>query len=134
MVNTSPVIGRNAWLKIGTTVVGYIKGLTVGVTRGAIKDYVFQSADPAVLEAGNATYPFTADLIWITSAAAADAVLAGTKVTIEIAPENSTPTGQSKITLTNAVLLTWKLTVPQESDVVEAVSGEAKTLAFSTYT
>jgi hypothetical protein len=133
MVNTAPVIGRNAWIKIGDNIVGYIKGFTVGVTRGTIKDYVFQSADPAILEAGNATYPFTADMIWIVSTYAA-LVLAGTKVTIEIAPENSTPTGQSKITMTNAVLLTWKMTGPQEGDVLEAVTGEGKTLAFSTYT
>lgn len=132
MVNTTPVIGRNGWLKIGSTIVGYFKGFTVGIKRGSIKEYQYQSADPCLLEAGNASYPFTCDLIWISSTYAA-MVLAGTKITIEIAPENSTPTGQSKITLTNAILNDWTLTSTQNGSVLEKVSGEGLTLAFTTY-
>ncbi|MCJ7423554.1 hypothetical protein MUP01_04710 [Candidatus Bathyarchaeota archaeon] len=132
MVNSTPVIGRNGWLKIGTQIVGYFKGFTVGVKRGTIKDYVFQSADPAILEAGNASYPFTCDLMHITSTYAA-LVLAGTKSTVEIAPENTTPTGQLKITLTNVILTDWELTSSQDGVVLEKVSGEGQTLAFTTY-
>jgi hypothetical protein len=132
MVNTAPVIGRNGEVWIASKKVGYLKGFTLGISRGTIKDYKYESDTPAILAAGNSTFSFSADSMWIDKEHA-DQVLAGTAITIEIAPESSTPTGQTKITLTSAVLTSWTLTSTQDGVVVQKIAGEAKTLAFTTY-
>jgi hypothetical protein len=132
MVNTAPVIGRNAHIKMNNVVVGYGKNFTIGIRKGIIKEYMFQSTDPGLLETGNCEYPWTCELMWIDSVYAA-LVLDGTKITIEVGPEGSTPVGSTKITLSNAILNTWNLNIKQDGVVLENISGEGKTLAFTTY-
>jgi hypothetical protein len=120
-----PEIGRTAVVLMDSVEIGYAKGCRVGIDAGAIKDYKLGSADPAVLEYGNSSYPFSVDKMWIDSTYV-DKVIAKTKVTLEFRPEG---TGGSlkKYTLANCVLTNWEMTIEQEGVVLESVRGEGKT-------
>jgi hypothetical protein len=132
MVNTSPAIGRNGSININSVEVGYIKGVTFDVDADVIKDYKFTSDVPAVLESGNKTFKFSFQKMFIDTVYAA-LVLAGTKITILLGPANSTPTGQPKYTLSNAIIFHHGFRDEQAGIVIEDGSGEAASLNLGTY-
>jgi hypothetical protein len=132
MVNTTPVVGRNGSITINGAEVGYITNVTFSVDAAILKDYKFTSAVPAVLESGNQTFKFSFDKMYIDTTYAA-LVLAGTKITILLGPANSTPTGQPKYTLTNAIIFTHSFKDAQGGIVMESGSGEAASITLGTY-
>jgi hypothetical protein len=132
MPNTSPVLGRNGSININSVEVGYVKGVSFDLDADVIKDYKFTSAAPAVLESGNQSYKFRFEKMYIDSTYAA-LVLAGTKVTIILGPAGSTPVGQPKYTLSNAIIFHHGWRDEQGGIVIEDGSGEAASLAIATY-
>lgn len=132
MVNTTPGIGRNGSITINGAEAGYVTNVTFDMDAAIIKDYKFTSDVPAVLEAGNKTFKFTFDKMYIDTTYAS-LVLAGTKITILIGPVNSTPTGQPKYTLTNAIIFHHGFKDAQGGVVMENGSGEAAVLTIGTY-
>jgi hypothetical protein len=132
MPNTTPVIGRNGSITINGAEVGYIKGVTFDMDADVIKDYKFTSDVPAVLESGNKTFKFSFEKMFIDTTHAAQ-VLAGTKMTIILGPANSTPTGQPKYTLSNAIIFHHGWRDEQAGIVIENGSGEGASLALGTY-
>ena len=132
MVNTTPVIGRNGSITINGAEAGYIKGVTFDIDADVIKDYKFTSDIPAVLESGNKSFKFSFEKMFIDTKHAAQ-VLAGTKMTIILGPANSTPTGQPKYTLTNAIILHHGWRDEQAGIVIENGSGEGASLTLGAY-
>ena len=134
MPNTTPVLGRNASITLDGASIGYLKGISFDIDAEVIKDYKFTSDLPAVLESGNKTIKFSFQKLYIDSVYAAD-VLAGTKVvSLLIGPANSTPIGQPKYTLGNAIIFHSGFRAEQGGIVIEDGSGEAATLTINTYT
>ena len=132
MPNTTPVIGRNGSITINGAEAGYIKGVTFDMDADVIKDYKFTSDVPAVLESGNKSFKFSFEKMFIDTTHAAQ-VLAGTKMTIILGPANSTPTGQPKYTLSNAIIFHHGWRDEQAGIVIENGSGEGASLALGTY-
>jgi hypothetical protein len=132
MVNTTPVLGRNGSITISETEVGYVKGVTFDLEAEVIKEYKFTSDLPAVLESGNKSFKFKFEKMYIDTAYAT-MVLNGTKVTILLGPANSTPSGQPKYTLTNAIIFHHGFRDEQDGIVIEEGSGEASSLTIGTY-
>jgi len=132
MVNTTPVIGRNGSITINGVEAGYIKGVTFDIDADVIKDYKFTSDIPAILESGNKSFKFSFEKMFIDTMHAAQ-VLAGTKMTIILGPANSTPTGQPKYTLSNAIILHHGWRDEQAGIVIENGSGEGASLALGAY-
>ena len=132
MVNTTPVIGRNGSITINGAEAGYIKGVTFDIDADVIKDYKFTSDVPAVLESGNKSFKFSFEKMFIDTMHAAQA-LAGTKMTIILGPANSTPTGQPKYTLSNAIIFHHGWRDEQAGIVIENGSGEGASLILGTY-
>jgi hypothetical protein len=132
MVNTTPVIGRNGSITINSVEAGYIKGVTFDIDADVIKDYKFTSDVPAVLESGNKSFKFSFEKMFIDTMHAAQ-VLAGTKMTIILGPANSTPTGQPKYTLSNAIILHHGWRDEQAGIVIENGSGEGASLTLGAY-
>ena len=132
MVNTTPVLGRNGSINIGGVEVGYITNVTFDIDAAIIKDYKFTSDVPAVLESGNKTFKFAFTKMYIDTTYAAN-VLAGTKVTIILGPANSTPAGQPKYTLSNAIIFHHDFRDAQNGIVMENGTGEAASLTIGTY-
>ena len=132
MVNTVPVIGRNGSITINGVEAGFITNVTFEVDAAILKEYKFTSDLPAVLEAGNKTFKFSFDKMYIDGTYAS-LVLAGTKITILIGPANSTPAGQPKYTLTNAIITHHSIKDAQGGIVMENGSGESAALTIGTY-
>jgi len=128
---STPVIGRNAVVKKGTTEIGYATGVRCSIDVDLIKEFKIGSDKPAVLESGNKSFPVSVEKMYIDNAYATD-VLSGTKVTIEIAPRG-TGVGNPKITISNVVFTSWELTIDQDGVVMESVEGEGDSLTLGTY-
>ncbi|MEM1558183.1 MAG: hypothetical protein QXG12_06285 [Thermoproteota archaeon] len=127
---STPVIGRNAVVKKGTTEIGYATGVRCSIDVDLIKEFKIGSDKPAVLESGNKSFRVTVDKMYIDNTYATD-VLNGTKVSIEIQPAGA-GTGKPKITISNVVFTSWELTIDQDGVVMESVEGEGDTLALAT--
>jgi hypothetical protein len=132
MVNTTPGIGRNGSITINGAEAGYIKGVTFEIDADVIKDYKFTSDVPAILESGNKSFKFSFEKMFIDTMHAAQA-LAGTKMTIILGPVNSTPTGQPKYTLSNAIIFHHGWRDEQAGIVIENGSGEGASLTLGAY-
>jgi hypothetical protein len=132
MVNTAPVLGRNGSIIINSVEAGYVKGCSFDLDADVIKDYKFTSDRPAVLESGNKSFKFRFDKMFIDTTYAA-LVLAGTKITILLSPANTTPTGQPKYTLSNAIIFHHGFRDEQDGIVIEDGSGEAADLSIGTW-
>lgn len=132
MVNTTPVIGRNGSITISGAEAGYVKGVTFDIDADVIKDYKFTSDIPAVLESGNKSFKFSFEKMFIDTTHATQ-VLAGTKMTILLGPANSTPAGQPKYTLSNAIIFHHGWRDEQAGIVIENGSGEGASLTLGVY-
>lgn len=126
-------IGRECVIYFNGTAIAHGKGARVGLDAGLIKDYEFESQDPALLRQGNRSYPFSIDLLWVDDCDflnwiqnSGDAV-----IDIEIYPIGS---GDMGFTLGSIVFTSWEVTIEQEGAVLESCSGEGKTLACGAYT
>jgi len=129
---SAPLIGREAVIMKGSTEIGFCKTVGVTIDASITKQYFLGSDTPDVLASGNKTFKVSIGKAYIDKTYADD-VLNGTSVTIEVRPEG-TGTGKQKITLSNVVLNSWKLSIEQDGIIMESIEGEGKTIAFGTQT
>jgi len=127
---STPLIGRNAVVLMGTTEIGYCTGVRVDINVDLIKEYKMGSDKPAILDDGNKSFRVRVEKMFIDSTYATN-VLNGTSVTIEVRPAG-TGTGKPKITLSNVVFTRWEMTANQDGVIMESVEGEGSDLAFGT--
>lgn len=127
---STPIIGRNAVVMRGTTVIGYAKNVTVTLEADVTKAYVIGDDKPTVLESGNKTFRFSMERMYIDNTYAND-VLSGAKLTIVVRPAG-TGTGRPQITLNNVVLTSWEQRIEQDNVVMESVEGEAASVTVGT--
>jgi hypothetical protein len=127
----SGIIGRNADIYVNGVLAGAAKGVTLGISATAIKDYTIGGGqDPSLLAQGNRSYPVSIDFLFVDKTYAA-LVLAGTPITIEVHPAGSDP-GNEKYTLNNVILLNWEKAIPQDGVISEGISGEGQTITLPT--
>ena len=130
----SAVIGRNAVILIGATAVGFAKDCEVMLRNGVIQDWKMGDDDPAITEHGNNNYTVRFSKMHInTDSTYAAALLAGTAVTVEIAP-SGTASGNMKIQLTSSQLSEWTLRITQNGVELTDVLAVGGAITFGTYT
>lgn len=106
--------------------VGYCKGWTIKLTRGAIKDYKIGSDKPAKLASGNVSATFTLDRFY-TQTTWASRLYTGEEVDFEVRPSGD---ASAAITLVDCVLTAVNQKGTQDSLIYEDVAGEAESVTF----
>ena len=129
---TLPGTGVTAKLFKSGTLYGYCQGLTSGAKADIIKEWALGDSSPKLLKRGPASYPFTIDNLF-TDYSFVTHFLGNTTCTIVIAPGAGSKTGEAKITMTNARITDWELTITEDGPVLERVAGEAEGFATGTY-
>jgi hypothetical protein len=132
---STPLIGRTAVIKKGTTEIGFCKSVSVSIDADLIKEYFIGGTNPdrpAFVASGNKSFKVSIEKAFIDNAYATD-VLNGTAVTIEVLPQG-TGTGKPKITLSNVIFNSWELSVEQDGIIMESVEGEGQSIEFGTQT
>jgi len=132
-MSTTPIIGRTAVIKKGTTEIGFCKSVSVSIDVDLIKEYFIGGTSPdrpAVVASGNKSFKVSVKKAFIDSAYATD-VLNGTAVTISVLPQG-TGTGKPQIDITNVVFTSWEISVEQDGIIMEAVEGEGQSITFGT--
>jgi hypothetical protein len=127
---STPLIGRNAVVLMGTTEIGYCTGVRVDINVDLIKEFKMGSDKPAILKDGNKSFRVRVEKMFIDSTYATN-VLNGTSVTIEVRPAG-TGTGKPKITLSNVIFTRWEMTADQDGVIMESVEGEGDGLTLGT--
>lgn len=130
-MSATPIIGRNAVIKMGATPIGFATGITCSISADILKQYVFQNDKPSILAAGNKSFKVGCDKLYIDNTYASQ-VLGGTAVDFEIGPAGTT-TGKPKITIKNVVLNLWDFKADQNGIIAEKVTGEGNDFQTSTY-
>jgi len=128
---STPVIGRNAVIKMGTTVVGYATGVTSSINVDKIEDFVLNSDKAAILAAGNKHFKISVDKMWVDNTYATQ-ILTGTAVDFEIGPAGTT-TGKVKYTIKNVILEVMDFKADQKGIVTEKISGIGNDFVIGTY-
>jgi hypothetical protein len=126
-----PVIGRNAVIKMGTTVIGYATGVTGSINVDKIEDFVLNSDKAAILAAGNKHFKISVDKMWVDNTYATQ-ILGGTAVDFEIGPAGTT-TGKVKYTIKNVILEVMDFKADQKGIVTEKISGIGNDFVIGTY-
>ncbi len=130
-MSATPVIGRNAVIKMGTTVIGYAQGVTGSINVDKIEDFVLNSDKAAILAAGNKHFKISVDKMWVDNTYATQ-ILAGTPVDFEIGPAG-TSTGKVKYTIKNVILEVMDFKADQKGIVTEKISGIGNDFVIGTY-
>jgi hypothetical protein len=133
MSQNTPLIGRTAVIKKGTTEIGFCKSVSVSIDADIIKEYFISGTNPdrpAIVASGNKSFKVSIEKAFIDSTYATD-VLNGTAVTIEVLPQGS-GTGKPKITLSNVIFNSWELSVEQDGVIMESVEGEGQGFEIET--
>jgi hypothetical protein len=128
---STPLIGRNAVIQMGTTTIGYAQGMTTDLNVDLIKEFAFNSDKAAVLAAGNKHFKVSCDRMFIDGTYATQ-VLGGTPVNFIIGPAGTT-TGSVKLTISNVVLTVWSWKADPKGIVTEKVQGEGNNLTVGTF-
>lgn len=128
---STPVIGRNATIKMGTTVIGYAQGVTGSINVDKIEDFVLNSDKAAILAAGNKHFKISVDKMWVDNTYATQ-ILGGTAVDFEIGPAGTT-TGKVKYTIKNVILEVMDFKADQKGIVTEKISGIGNDFVIGTY-
>jgi hypothetical protein len=126
-----PVIGRNAVIKMGTTVIGYATGVTGSINVDKIEDFVLNSDKAAILAAGNKHLKISVDKMWVDNTYVTQ-ILGGTAVDFEIGPAGTT-TGKVKYTIKNVILEVMDFKADQKGIVTEKISGTGNDFTIGTY-
>ena len=129
---STPIIGRNAKIEKDGVRIAFAKGVTVSCSADEIKDYSLNRVAPAVLVAGNQSYTFTIDRIYIDNTYA-DLYKAGTPFDLAFLPSGTTSIGSLKELLEDCVILKWQNKWDMGTIVLESVNGSAKTLTTGLY-
>lgn len=126
-----PFLGQNATVKKGGTEIGHATGVRVGIDVDTIKEYAIGDDSPKVFESGSKSYPVSIDMMMLDTEFGAD-VLNGASCSLEVAP-GGTATGNPKVTVGNVVFTSWELTLEPSGVVMEAISGEGRSITFAAY-
>jgi len=124
---STPILTRNAIIKKDSTEIGYLQGFTFGVDVDPIKEFKIGSDKPAVLEAGNKSYPWKADRMYIDKTWAT-LITNGTKFSLVILPSGSGDT----YTISNNIVKKWEAVTRQTGVILEGVSGEGMDISLPT--
>jgi hypothetical protein len=128
---STPVIGRNAVIKMGTTVIGYATGVTSSINVDKIEEFALNSDKAAILAAGNKHFKISVDKMWVDNTYATQ-ILTGTAVDFEIGPAGTT-TGKVKYTIKNVILEVMDFKADQKGIVTEKISGIGNDFVIGTY-
>lgn len=101
-MSATPLIGRNAYITMAGSVIGFAQGITANISMDLIKEYAIGSNTPQILAGGLISFKITCAKMLIDTSMATQ-VLGQTAVTFVIGSAGST-TGKPKITLKNGVL------------------------------
>jgi len=123
---STPLVGSEAVILKDGTEIGYAKGVTIGIDVDLIKEYVMGSTTPAVLKAGNKSFSFSIEKMFIDNSFIND-ILNGSTVTIVVRPAG-TGANLPEITLTNAIFTSWELSIEQDGVIMESIGGEAESI------
>lgn len=123
------LIGRNGVITIGGTVVGSVKNMNLDVSAEKLKEYVMGSDLPDSLNAGNKSFTFSIEKLFVDSTHI-NQVLAGTPVTIIFSPEGSAA-GKWKYTVNSVVLDKASIKQAQGGYVMHNVTGEGMSLTIN---
>ena len=122
------LIGRNGVVTIGGTVVGSLKNMNLDISAEKMKEYVMGSDHPDSLDAGNKSYSFSIEKLFVDSTHI-NQVLNGTVVAIIFSPEGSAA-GKWKYTVNSAILDKVSVKQAQGGFVMHNVSGEGMSLTI----
>lgn len=123
------LIGRNGVVTIGVTVVGSVKNVNLDVSAEKMKEYVMGNDKPDSLDAGNKSFTFSLDKLFVDSTHI-NQVLNGTVVTILISPEGSAA-GKWKYTINSAILDKVSVKQAQSGYIMHNVTGEGMSLTIN---
>ncbi|MBS7642772.1 MAG: hypothetical protein QW374_04950 [Candidatus Bathyarchaeia archaeon] len=127
---STPIIGRRAIVKKGTSTIGYATDVSVSIDAELIKIYAIGDDKPVILDSGNKSFKISIEKMYIDNTYAQD-ILDGSKITIEILPDG-VGIGKPRIALNNVILTSWELTIEQDGVIMESIEGEASAITFST--
>lgn len=127
---SSPIVGRNAVVKVDGVDVGYATGVTLSISADLIKEYSIGDDKPAVLESGNKTVEVSIEAMYLDKSYA-EKVYNGTPVTIVIQPAGA-GSGLEEVTVGDVVLTSFEMTIEQDGVIMESISGEGKSITFTT--
>ena len=133
MSATTPIIGRTAVIKVGTTEIGYCKDVTVSIDVGLIKEYFISGTSPdkpAFVASGNKSFKVSIKRAYIDNTYATD-VLNGSPVTVSVLPQGA-GTGKPQIDVSNVAFTGWELSIAQDGVILESIKGEGKDITFTT--
>jgi len=125
---STPLVGRNAVVKKGTDVIGYAKGVTIGIEAALIKDYAFGSQDPVVLESGNKGFPVTIDIMYVDKTYSALLITTPAKFDLVLLPSG---TG-STYTVKNVILNRCPMTFTQDGIIMQTLEGRGDDITLPT--
>ena len=128
---STPMVGRSGVVKKDGVAIAYCKGITTTVKAEIIKDYSMDSNAPVLVEGGPQTYQISIERMYIDNTYLS-LILAGTKVDIEVGPAGSVST-KPKITLSDVVFSSWKISQKMTGAVLEDLEGEGISAAAETY-
>jgi hypothetical protein len=130
-MSTTPLIGRNAVIEMGATVIGYATGFTCDIAVDLIKEFKMGSDKAAILASGNKHFKVSCDMMYIDNTYASQ-VLSGTPVDFIIGPAGTALT-KPKITIKNVVLNAFNFKADQKGIVTGKVTGEGNDFQASTF-
>lgn len=130
-MSATPLIGRNAYITMAGTVIGFAQGVTANISMDIIKEYAIGSNLPQILAGGLLTFKITCAKMLIDTSMATQ-VLGQTPVSFVIGPAGST-TGKPKITLSGVVLNGWNYKSDQKGVVLEDVAGEGTGITLGVF-
>jgi hypothetical protein len=122
------LLGRSGVILVGTTVIGKVKNVTMGISAEKIKEYTWDSDKPECLVSGNKTITFSIEKLYVDSTYFSY-VRNGDVLTIEVRPEG-TGSGKPKATLNSSILDKCDFKAAQSALIGENVSGEAYDITF----
>lgn len=123
------LIGRNGVVTIGGVVCGSLKGMNLDISAEKLKEYVMGSDKPDSLDAGNKSYVFSIDKLFVDSTHINQVTL-GSVLAIIFSPEGSAA-GKWKYTINSAILDKASIKQAQGGYVMLNVSGEGMSLTIS---
>jgi sporulation protein YlmC with PRC-barrel domain len=121
------LIGRNGVITIATVAVGSVKNINVDISAEKLKEYVMGNDKPDSLDAGNKSFTFSIDKLFVDSTHI-NQVMNGTVVAIAFSPAG---TSAQKYTINSAILDKGSIKQSQGGYVMHNVTGEGMGLTWS---
>jgi len=123
------LIGRNGVVTIGGVVVGSLKNMNLDISAEKMKEYVLGNDKPDSLDAGNKSYTFSVEKLFVDSTHITQVSL-GSVVALIFSPEGSA-VGKWKYTVNSCILDKASIKQSQGGYVMHNVTGEGMSLTIS---